>query len=132
MKPQYEIMRASITDADCLKAFDLLRDHIGYSNRIAIEEISKRLFDSRNDNSIRKTRDVVEILRTDYGIPICSSSGKAGRWLASTEDEKQECLADFRSRRSSLDAVIKALERAKVPPPIEFPKLTCVTQETLF
>lgn len=117
--PQYDLLRASITDADCLRAFDILRGHIGFENRAAIEDIANALYRSRNENAVRKTRDVVELLRTTYGVAVCSSSGRAGRWLAASETEKRECLADFYSRRASIDAVIKALEAAKVPPPVE-------------
>ena len=114
--PQYELLRESITDADCQIAFHLLLDHIGYENRISIEDIAQVMYGSRRDTATRKARDVVELLRS-CGIAVCSSSGKSGRWLASTEEEKEECLADFYARRSSIDAVIKALEKAVVPPP---------------
>jgi hypothetical protein len=118
--PEYQILRASITDDDCLHAFDFLHPlHIGYANRASIEQIAFALYGSANDSNIRKTRDVVELLRLDYGIAVCSSSGKAGRWLASSENEKRECLADFYARRNSIDNVIRALERAQVPPPAE-------------
>lgn len=115
--PQYELLKASITDKDCLRAFDFLCQHVGEQNKVSIERIALHLFASSGDNAIRKARDIVELLRTDYGVPVCSSSGRAGRWLAANEDEKQTCLADFYARRASIDAVIKALERAAVPAP---------------
>lgn len=118
--PQYELMRASITDADCRRAFDVLYPrHVGYANKIGIDAIAMQLFGWKSETTIRKARDVVELLRTVYGIAVCSSSGKSGRWLAASETEKRECLADFYSRRASIDAVIKALESATVPPPVE-------------
>ena len=121
--PQYDLLRASITDADCLRAFDILRGHIGFENRATIEDIANALYRSRGENAVRKTRDVVELLRTTYGVAVCSSSGRAGRWLAADEDEKRECLADFYSRRASIDAVIRALEKAHVPPPADARKV---------
>jgi hypothetical protein len=132
--PQYELLRASITDADCTRAFDYLYPaHVGYPNRAGIEDIAFELYRSRSENAIRKARDVVELLRTDYGIAVCSTSGKAGRWLASTEAEKRECLADFYNRRASIDAVIKALEKATVPPvKILPPKPVEAVQVSLF
>jgi hypothetical protein len=130
--PQYQLLRASITDADCLKAFDYLRMHIGFDNRASIEDIANALYHARTDSAVRKARDVVEMLRTEYGIAVCSTSGKAGRWLAASEDEKRECLADFYARRSSIDAVIKALEKAHVPPPADARKAEQVQQARLF
>lgn len=129
--PQYDLMRASITDDDCVRVFDFLYPNcIGFDNRCSIEDIAYHLYHSRSDGSVRKARDVVEILRTEFGIAVCSSSGKAGRWLAANESEKESCLADFRSRRASIDAVIQALQRAKVPPPREATRL--VEQRRLF
>jgi hypothetical protein len=116
--PQYNLLRAQITAADPLTAFDYLYPcHIGFENRASIEDIAFALFRGRGENAVRKARDVVELLRVDFGIAVCSSSGKPGRWLAATEAEKRECLADFYARRKSIDAVIHALERASVPPP---------------
>jgi hypothetical protein len=131
--PQYELLRSSIKTDDPLRAFDFLYPaHVGYPNFAAIDAIAFALYKSRSDNAIRKARDVVEILRLDYGIAVCSTSGKPGRWLASTEDEKRECLADFYSRRSSIDAVIHALERATVPPPKQLQVKQEAVQVSLF
>lgn len=129
--PEYTKLRSSITDADCLKAFDYLCNHVGYANRTSIESVASTLFGVATEGNIRKARDVVELLRTEYGIAVCSSSGKAGRWLASSEEERQECLADFLTRRHSLDVVIDALRRATVPPPAEARKAAPV-QPSLF
>ena len=122
--PQYEALLDSITDDDCRKAFDFMLDRgaIGADNRLTIEAISFQLYKAVGDNAIRKTRDVLEILRTEYRVPICSTSGKPGRWLAASEDEKRECLADFYARRDSLSKVINALERAPVPAAKELSK----------
>jgi hypothetical protein len=134
MHPQYELLRASITDADCLKAFDVLYPaHIGYENKVTIEDIAWALYhDRRRNTGVRKARDVVELLRTQFHIAVCSSSGKEGRWLAETEAEKQECLRDFYARRASIDTVIFALEKATVPPPATLRKTFQAKQESLF
>jgi len=129
--PEYTRLRASITDADCLRAFDYLCAHVGYSNRISIEAIASSLFGAGTDGNIRKARDIVELLRTEYGIAVCSSSGKSGRWLASSQAELDECLGDFVSRRNSLDATISALRRATIPVPAEVRRAP-VMQPSLF
>lgn len=118
MNPQYEQLRASITGEDTLAVFDVLQKHVGYEKAISITEIASEVFHSRSDNAVRKARDIIEDLRNS-GIAVCSTSGKPGRWLAADENEKAQCLADFRARRASIDAVIKALERAQVPPPAQ-------------
>jgi hypothetical protein len=130
--PQYEILRNSIRDDDCLKAFEFLLKHIGYENRASIEDVAFSVFRSRGDSAVRKARDVVELLRTEYGLAVCSTSGKAGRWLASSDEEKRECLADFYARRRSIDEVIKALERAIVPPPHIPSQRSAPVQTSLF
>ena len=63
----------------------------------------------------RQLRDVIADLVTNYRIPILSESGKPGYWLADSDDEKQESIAELRSRAKQLNERALALEKAQVP-----------------
>ena len=130
--PQYHQLRASITDDHIRKVFDVLLEHVGQDNAINIDDIAHAVYQSRGDNAVRKARDVIEILRTDYRIPVCSTSGKTGRWLAASEEEKEMCIRDYAARLESTQKVINALRAAKVPASSELRPVEKPVQQRLW
>jgi len=58
----------------------------------AIEAEKKQLIDSVIPPEIK------DKLVTEYGVPVCAHSGKAGRWLARSFDEARETQAEYYSR----------------------------------
>ena len=65
--------------------------------------------------SARRIKKAVQDARR-RGVPIVSVSGSGGYYLAATEDEKQRCIRQMKSRLYQLSKTIAALERAEVMP----------------
>lgn len=63
-----------------------------------------------NDTADRKIRKTIESLR-NKGVPILSSSGKAGYRLDASEEAKEEMIAELMSRRNKLDELIQRIRK---------------------
>jgi hypothetical protein len=131
----YRELIASIQDTDLKRCAALMTYHIGEQQAISITSIAIKLFSPQsltaNENDIRKARQVLETLIEDYGIPICSHSGKAGRWLAGTQDEINTAAAERESRAAKLIESARKLRNAKLPANVE--RVTsAVVQQGLF
>lgn len=68
-----------------------------------------------NDTADRKIRKAIESLR-NKGVPILSSSGKAGYRLDASEEAKNEMIAELMSRRNKLDELIQRIRGIKTIP----------------
>ncbi len=130
MTPQeiYKRMVATIREADVRLVAACMENHIGQENAVTIQQLT-----ARTGLHERVVRSILSTLVTDYGIPIGAQSGKAGRYIISTEDERQAVIADLRSRTAETEKRIKALQRATLiqTPPVELREPEGV-QETLF
>lgn len=114
MKPSdyYRRLSASIKEADVRLMAAVMSEHVGQQNAIRLDVLAKRV--SINE---RKVRIILAKLVMDYGWPVGAISGKTGRWLIATEQERQEVLSDLGSRVSETQARIRALQNAKLAPP---------------
>ena len=105
----YHRLSYSIKDAELRLVADVMSDYIGEENAVKLPTLCKRV-----SMSERKVRMILERLTKEFGIPIGAQSGKAGRFIIATEDERQEVIADLASRVSETQARIRALRNAKL------------------
>ena len=70
---------------------------------------------ANNDTKDRKVRKAIESLRMQ-GVPIVSSSGRAGYRLDGSEKAKREMLAELRSRRDRLNELILMVSNFRTVP----------------
>jgi len=89
----YRMKTASITEADVRLVAACMTDYIGEENAVRLDALCRRV--SMDE---RKVRLILGKLVTEYGVPVCAHSGKAGRWLARSFDEARETQAEYYSR----------------------------------
>lgn len=105
----------SIDDHDLRKAARILSYHVGEENAISLQDLTLQLFGEAGDTSLRKTREVLAQLIENHGYPVCSNSGKAGRWMPATREEAIEAAAERESRAEKLLATARKLRAARLP-----------------
>jgi len=110
----YRQKTASITEADVRLVAACMTEHIGEENAVRIEALSGRV-----DMHERQVRDILETLVINYGWPVCAHAGKAGRWIATTEDDRWQVIGDLDSRIRSLRERREAMLCAKIPNALE-------------
>lgn len=128
----YRGLVQSITDDDVHRVGNLMLPHVGEKNLILLPDLVRHAFGKYTASTERKTRDILEILTLEYGLPVCSYSGKSGRWLAGSEEEKERCASELERRANSTLARARALRRAVIPPPQQLPRKQPVVQVSLF
>ena len=89
----YRMKTAQITEADVRLVAACMTDYIGEENAVRLDALCRRV--SMDE---RKVRLILGKLVTEYGVPVCAHSGKAGRWLARSFDEARETQAEYYSR----------------------------------
>lgn len=89
----YRQKTASITEADVRLVAACMTEYIGEENAVRLDALCRRV--SMDE---RKVRLILGKLVTEYGVPVCAHSGKAGRWLARSFDEARETQAEYYSR----------------------------------
>ena len=89
----YRKLSHDITDSEIRLVALTMADYIGEDNAIRLEDLCKLLAMDE-----RKVRMILERLVTEYRLPVCAHSGKAGRWLARSFDEARETQAEYYSR----------------------------------
>lgn len=105
----------SIDDMELRSAARTLTFHVGEENAISLRDLSFAVCGGATDNDLRKTRAILEQLIEDHGFPVCSHSGKAGRWLPGTKEEALEAAQEREKRADKLIASAKKLRAAKLP-----------------
>ena len=110
----YRMKTASITDAEVRLVAACMTDYIGEENAVRIEQLSGRV-----GMHERQVRDILETLVIQYGWPVCAHAGKAGRWLATSEDDRWQVIGDLDSRIKSLRERREAMLTAKIPNALE-------------
>jgi len=123
MKPSeyYQSLAESITEADVRRCAAIMALHIGQENLIHLDALARRIFGKCTASTERKTRDILEKLTTEYRLPVCSVSGRAGRWLAANDAERLSAVRELEARAQSVLDRAKALRQANVPviePPV--------------
>jgi hypothetical protein len=111
----YREIISQIKDDDIRKAAQIMAWHVGHDNSITLDNLAMTIFDKVTDTSKRQTRDILETLTTEYLLPVCSDSGKAGRWLAKDNQERDEAAKELENRAHSTLDRARALRQAKTP-----------------
>jgi len=110
----YRQKTASITEADVRLVAACMTEHIGEQNAVRIEDLSGRVGFHE-----RQVRDILETLVIAYGWPVCANAGKAGRWIATSEDDRWLVIGDLDSRIRALRERREAMLTAKIPNALE-------------
>lgn len=111
----YQKIVNSITTYDERKCSRIMLEHIGYENRITLEELTRSLFGAMTANNERKTRLILETLVSHYRLPVCATSGIAGRWLAANREEIESTARDLESRIPDIQERARALRSCVLP-----------------
>lgn len=107
----YRTLSFSIKDAEIRLVAAVMTDYVGEENAVRIEDLSGRV-----GMDERKVRLILAQLVTEYGVPVCAHSGKAGRWLARTFDEARATQAEYYSRAREDKLRGDAFNRCHYPP----------------
>ena len=89
----YRKLSHDITDAEIRLVALTMADYVGEDNAIRLEDLCKL-----TSMEERKVRMILERLVTEYRLPVCAHSGKAGRWLARTYADAAVTQAEHYAR----------------------------------
>ena len=110
-KDYFKKLAFSIKDAEIRLVAAIMSDYIGEENAVRLEALSGRV--SMDE---RKVRIILRRLRNEYGLPVCSISGKPGYWLAHSLSETKPSEIEFRSRARENIENANAYQRCNYPP----------------
>lgn len=110
----YRMKSSEIQEADIRLVAACMTEYIGEENAVRIEQLSGRV-----GMHERQVRDILETLVIAYGWPVCAHAGKAGRWLATNEDDRWLVIGDLDSRIKALRERREAMLCAKIPSALE-------------
>ena len=153
--PIYDRILASITDETVRAVYHVLKNHVGKDNAISLNDLTLAVFPNdpvvlviekgkptrkASETRTREIREAIEIMRNQpYDIPVCSNSGRAGRYLPATPEELYECSAEYIARGSKDIATGRNMERVarswfarQITPPEHIPAPFEAVQGTLF
>lgn len=107
--------------------YHVLNNHVGKDNAISLEDLTQAVFPGEtltitiergkpvrkvSETKMRVVREAIETMRNQpFDIPVCSNSGKAGRYLPATIEELFECSAEYIARGSKDIATGRNMER---------------------
>jgi hypothetical protein len=114
-KAHYDEMIKAITDMEIRTAARTLSFHVGEASAITLEALAWAVFGQAGETEKRKTREILETLIEEHGFPVCSHSGKAGRWLAATKEEAAAAAAEREARAEKLLLSARKLRAARLP-----------------
>ena len=121
----YRQKTASITEADVRLVAACMTDYIGEANAVRIETLAGRVGFHE-----RQVRDILAILVKQYGWPICANAGKAGRWIATSEEDRWLVIGDLDSRIKELRERREALLTATIPNALELNRAEARVMQT--
>ena len=110
-REHYRKLAFGIKDAEIRAVAAVMCEHIGEENAVRLEALASRV--SMDD---RKVRIILRRLRNEYGLPVCSISGKPGYWLAHSLSETKPSEIEFRSRARENIENANAYQRCNYPP----------------
>ncbi len=110
-REHYRKLAFSINDAEIRAVAAVMAEHIGEENAVRLDALCGRV-----GMDERRVRIILEKLVTEYGVPVCAHSGKAGRWLARSYDEARETQAEYYSRAAADKRRGDAFNRCQYPP----------------
>lgn len=113
MRPDeyYHKLSYSIKDAEIRLVAAVMSDYVGEENAVKLDALCRRL-----GMDERKVRIILAKLVTDYLIPVCAHSGKAGRWMARNYDEARPTQAEHYSRSAEDKRRGDAFNNCHYPP----------------
>lgn len=117
MKPSdyYQDLISSITEDDVKRVAYQMTLHVGSDNMVDINQLAYRVYGKVNTSTVRKTREIIERLVKEHGMPIGAYSGKAGRFLIRDESERSLVTAELGSRIRELSDRMRAIQTAALP-----------------
>ena len=121
----YRMKTAQITEADIRLVAAVMSEHVGEANAVRIEDLSGRVGFHE-----RQVRDILAILVKQYGWPICANAGKAGRWIATNEEDRWLVIGDLDSRIRALRERREAMLCAKIPNALELNRTEARVMQT--
>jgi hypothetical protein len=107
----YRKLSHDITDAEIRLVAFTMADYVGEDNAIRLEDLCK--ITSMDE---RKVRMILERLVTEYHLPVCAHSGKAGRWLARTYGDAKVTQAEHYARAAAEKRRGDAYNSCRYPP----------------
>lgn len=123
----YDRILASIDDQTVRDVYKVLKNHVGEKNAITLQDLTMAVFPNEpvvivirrgkpvrevSETRMREVREAIEMMRNQpYDIPVCSNSGKAGRYLPATLEELYECSAEYIARGTKDIATGRNMER---------------------
>ena len=117
LRDYYRMMAADISDEDMRKAAQFLSDHIGKANAVSKHDLTLALYGKTTDSTERKAREVMMRLVTECGVAVGSNSGAAGYYICANEAERQEAVAELKSRARQLNDRAFYLFNVNLPSP---------------
>ena len=124
-KDYFKKLAFSIKDAEIRQVAAIMSDYIGEENAVRLDALCRRV--SMDE---RKVRLILGKLVTEYGVPVCAHSGKAGRWIATSEDDRWQVIGDLDSRIKELRERREALLTAKIPNALELNRAEARVMQT--
>ncbi len=110
----YRLKSGEIREADIRLVAACMSDHVGEENAVRLETLVARC-----GLGERQVRDILETLVIVYGWPVCAHAGKAGRWIATNEEDRWQVIGDLDARIKSLRERREAMLCAKIPNALE-------------
>lgn len=120
----YDRILETIDDKLVRDVYCLIRDHIGKEHAISLEALTMTIYGDGamivddegneyvNPSKTRAIREAIETLREVHGVPVCSNSGKAGRYLPASRAELDEFIAEHLSRAEKERLAAEKLRKA--------------------
>lgn len=122
--PQYDRILETIDDQLIRDVYCQIRDHVGKEHAISLDSLTIRVYGQAalitddegneyvNPSKTRAIREAIETLREIHGVPVCSNSGKAGRYLPASRAELDEFIAEHLSRAEKERLAAEKLRKA--------------------
>lgn len=132
--PQYDRILETIDDQLIRDVYCQIRDHVGKEHAISLDALTITVYGQAalitdddgneyvNPTRTRAIREAIETLREVHGVPVCSNSGKAGRYLPASRAELDEFIAEHMSRADKLRTAAEKLRKAGATWDFEKPK----------
>jgi len=113
----YHNLCKEVTDELCLAMLQYMIDNdcIGEKHRVSRAHLANALLGKVNDRNDRKIRRAKAILVKEKGVPILSSSGSKGYYLAEFQDEIDGLIQENNNRITSLMEQNQAIRKVKLP-----------------
>jgi len=121
----YRLKSGEIREADIRLVAACMSDHVGEENAVRLETLVARC-----GLGERQVRDILETLVIVYGWPVCAHAGKAGRWIATNEEDRWLVIGDLDSRIRALKERREAMLTAKIPNALELNRTEARVMQT--